>query len=99
MSATDTVLRADTKRLHLMEEEERLMAEMEAGNDSNSDRLKQVHEELEAIGAASAESRARRILAVCLALQHVMTGSLCRAWDSPKKCRTGPPKNSLAVGG
>ena len=64
MSATDTVLRADTKRLQLMEEEERLMAEGEAGNDSNSDRLRQVHEELEAIGAASAESRARRILAV-----------------------------------
>lgn len=65
MSAVDTVLKADTKRLALLEEEKKLIAEGEAGNDSNSERLQAVYEELEAIGAASAEARARRILAVC----------------------------------
>lgn len=65
ISAVDTVLKADTKRLALLEEEKKLIAEGEAGNDSNSERLQAVYEELEAIGAASAEARARRILAVC----------------------------------
>ena len=64
MSAVETVLRSDTKRLKLLEEEKKLVAEGEKGDDSNSDRLQAVYEELEAIGAASAESRARRILAV-----------------------------------
>ena len=64
MSAVDTVLRADSKRLKLLEEEKKLVAEGEKGDDSNSERLQAVYEELEAIGAASAESRARRILAV-----------------------------------
>lgn len=48
----------------MLEEEKKLVAEGEAGNDSNSERLQAVYEELEAIGAASAEARARRILAV-----------------------------------
>ena len=64
MSAVETVLRSDTKRLKLLEEEKKLLAEGEKGDDSNSERLQAVYEELEAIGAASAEARARRILAV-----------------------------------
>ena len=40
--AIDAVLKADTKRLELLEEEKKLVAESEAGNDSQSDRLKQV---------------------------------------------------------
>lgn len=64
MSAVETVLRADTKRLALLEEEKTLLAEGERGDDTNSDRLQAVYEELEAIGAASAEARARRILSV-----------------------------------
>ncbi|XP_019849794.1 PREDICTED: ATP-binding cassette sub-family F member 1-like [Amphimedon queenslandica] len=63
MSAVETVLRSDTKRLKLLEEEKKLVAEGEKGDDSNSERLQAVYEELEAIGAASAEARARRILA------------------------------------
>ena len=93
--AIDAVLKADTKRLRLLEEEAKLIAESEAGDDSGTERLKQVrghgksvcthgcgtvlaictlvivalsfvqvHEELDAIGAYSAEARARRILAV-----------------------------------
>lgn len=42
--AIDAVLKADTQRLKLLEEEKVLMAEAEAGNDSKSDRLKQVRE-------------------------------------------------------
>ena len=40
--AVDAVLSADKKRLALLEEEKKLVAESEAGNDSNSERLKQV---------------------------------------------------------
>ena len=40
--AIDAVLKADTKRLELLAEERKLMAEAEAGDDSNSDRLKEV---------------------------------------------------------
>lgn len=40
--AVDAVLTADTKRLALLEEEKKLVAESEAGDDSNSERLKQV---------------------------------------------------------
>ena len=42
--AIDAVLKADTKRLQLLEEEAKLIAESEAGNDSGSERLKQVRE-------------------------------------------------------
>lgn len=61
--AFEAVLKADTKRLKLLAEEKKLIAESEAGDDSNSKRLEQVYEELQAIGADSAEARARRILA------------------------------------
>ena len=40
--AIKAVLKADTKRLKLLEEEAKLIAESEAGNDSGSERLKQV---------------------------------------------------------
>ncbi len=42
--AIDAVLKADTKRLELLEEEKKLMAEAEAGDDSHSDKLKEVRE-------------------------------------------------------
>lgn len=42
MSAFETVLKADTKRLELLAEQERLLVEAEAGDDSNTDRLKEV---------------------------------------------------------
>ncbi|XP_033119145.1 ATP-binding cassette sub-family F member 1-like [Anneissia japonica] len=60
--AFEAVLNSDKKRLALIEEEKKLLAESEAGNNTNSERLKQVYEEMIAIGADSAESRARRIL-------------------------------------
>ncbi|XP_067662051.1 ATP-binding cassette sub-family F member 1-like [Haliotis asinina] len=61
--AINVVLTADKKRVALMDEEKKLVQESEAGNTSNSERLKQVYEELRAIGADAAESKARRILA------------------------------------
>ena len=42
ISAIDTVLKADKKRLKLLEEEKKLNDELEAGDDSNTERLKQV---------------------------------------------------------
>lgn len=42
ISAIDTVLKADKKRLQLLEEEKKLNDELEAGDDSNTERLKQV---------------------------------------------------------
>ncbi|XP_071802086.1 ATP-binding cassette sub-family F member 1-like [Asterias amurensis] len=61
--AFEAVLNSDTIRLKLMKEEKELIAESERGDDTHSERLKQVYEEMEAIGAHSAEARARRILA------------------------------------
>lgn len=75
------VLRADTKRTALMEEEEKLRKEAEAGKTINSDRLNQVYEELRAIGADAAESRARRILAGL--------GFTIRMMDRPTKSLSG----------
>ncbi|EEB12824.1 ATP-dependent transporter, putative [Pediculus humanus corporis] len=64
-SAIATVLKADTKRTELLEECKKLETEQEKGNvtEEVQDRLKAVYEELKAIGADSAEPRARRILA------------------------------------
>lgn len=64
-SAVETVLKADVKRTKLLEECKRLEAEQEKGNTSETiqNDLKEVYEELKAIGADSAEPRARRILA------------------------------------
>lgn len=61
--AFEVVLKADKKRLHLLEEETRLIQLSEKGDDEATEKLKEVYVELEAIGAASAESRVRRILA------------------------------------
>uniref|UniRef100_T1J795 ATP-binding cassette sub-family F member 1 n=1 Tax=Strigamia maritima TaxID=126957 RepID=T1J795_STRMM len=61
--AVDAVIKADTKRLKLLEEMNRLETAQETGNSQITEQLKQVYEELRAIGADSAESRARRILA------------------------------------
>ncbi|XP_062492750.1 ATP-binding cassette sub-family F member 1 [Pezoporus occidentalis] len=61
--AVQAVLKADTKRLRLLEEEKRLQALLERGEDAAAERLEKVYEELRAIGAAAAEAKARRILA------------------------------------
>ncbi|XP_069738050.1 ATP-binding cassette sub-family F member 1 isoform X2 [Phaenicophaeus curvirostris] len=61
--AVQAVLRADTKRLRLLEEEKKLQALLEGGDDAAGERLEKVYEELRAIGAAAAEAKARRILA------------------------------------
>ncbi|KAL3871062.1 hypothetical protein ACJMK2_039085 [Sinanodonta woodiana] len=61
--AFDAVLKSDKKRLRLIEEEKKLMEEANKGSTHNSERLNEIYEELRAIGADSAEPRARRILA------------------------------------
>uniref|UniRef100_A0A8C6A290 ATP-binding cassette sub-family F member 1 n=1 Tax=Marmota marmota marmota TaxID=9994 RepID=A0A8C6A290_MARMA len=61
--AVQAVLRADTKRLKLLEEERRLQRQLEQGDDTAAERLEKVYEELRATGAAAAEAKARRILA------------------------------------
>lgn len=61
--AVQAVLKADTRRLKLLEEEKLLQARLEKGEDSVAQRLEKVYEELRVIGAAAAEAKARRILA------------------------------------
>ncbi|KAM3911006.1 ATP-binding cassette sub-family F member 1 [Leptodactylus fuscus] len=61
--AVQAVLKADTKRIKLLEQEKRLQARLEKGDDSVAELLEKVYEELRATGAASAEAKARRILA------------------------------------
>ncbi|XP_077600123.1 ATP-binding cassette sub-family F member 1 [Stigmatopora nigra] len=61
--AVQAVLKADTRRLKLLEEEKQLQALLEKGEDSVTERLEKVYEELRVIGAAAAEAKARRILA------------------------------------
>lgn len=60
--AIDAVLKADKKRWDLLDEEKRLTKRIDAGETKLSDRLNEVYEELEAIGADKAEAKARRIL-------------------------------------
>ncbi|KAK9498713.1 hypothetical protein O3M35_003287 [Rhynocoris fuscipes] len=62
-TAVESVLKADVKRTQLLEECQQLESNQEKGNIEVQDRLKEVYEELKAIGADSAEPRARRILA------------------------------------
>ncbi|XP_055598104.1 ATP-binding cassette sub-family F member 1 [Uranotaenia lowii] len=62
-SAVDTVLKADVKRTALLKECKDLEQEVESGKLELQDRLQEVYNELKAIGADSAEPRARRILA------------------------------------
>lgn len=61
-SALVTVLAADEVRTSLMCERERLEQEQEQGRDV-TERLAEVYEELQAIGADQAEPKARRLLA------------------------------------
>lgn len=61
--AVDAVLKADTKRMALLEEEKKLQELIAKGDESHNSRLEEIYTELEAIGAHSAEARARRILA------------------------------------
>ncbi|KAE8585472.1 hypothetical protein XENTR_v10021319 [Xenopus tropicalis] len=61
--AVQAVLKADKKRLKLLEEERKLQTRLEKGDDNAAERLEKVYEELRAMGAASAEAKARRILA------------------------------------
>ncbi|CAO1361343.1 unnamed protein product [Diamesa hyperborea] len=63
LSAVDTVVKADVKRTQLLDECAKLTEEAEKGNLTVQDRLNEVYAELKAIGADSAEPRARRILA------------------------------------
>ncbi|RZF40025.1 hypothetical protein LSTR_LSTR002428 [Laodelphax striatellus] len=63
LSAVESVLKADVKRTKLLDECKDLEAKQEKGDMSVQERLKEVYEELKAIGADSAEPRARRILA------------------------------------
>ncbi|KXJ70532.1 hypothetical protein RP20_CCG023304 [Aedes albopictus] len=63
MSAVDTVLKADVKRTALLKECKELEDKVEAGKIELQDHLQEVYNELKAIGADSAEPRARRILA------------------------------------
>lgn len=64
--AYEMVIKADKKRLQLLSEEKQLLLQVESDDKKTSDdankRLKEVYTELEAIGADSAEARARRIL-------------------------------------
>ncbi|KAK3913392.1 ATP-binding cassette sub-family F member 1 [Frankliniella fusca] len=62
-TAVEVVLKADTKRTSLLEELKKLEESPEAGTLAGQERLKEIYEELKAIGADSAEPRARRILA------------------------------------
>ncbi|KAK9880978.1 hypothetical protein WA026_014329 [Henosepilachna vigintioctopunctata] len=63
LTATDSVLKADVKRTTLMEECKKLEEALNAGDLEVQDKLNEVYAELKAIGADSAEPRARRILA------------------------------------
>lgn len=62
-AAVDAVLKADKVRWELIIEEKKLLADLEKKADEAKDiRLGEVHEQLDSIGASSAEAKARRIL-------------------------------------
>nr|CAD2175035.1 unnamed protein product [Meloidogyne enterolobii] len=62
-SAIETVLRSDKIRMELITKEADLLSKLELGDTNVTEELQQVSNELKNIGASSAESRARRILA------------------------------------
>lgn len=62
-TAVQTILNADVKRTKLLEEMQKLEATVEGGDLDAQDKLNEVYNELKAIGADSAEPKARRILA------------------------------------
>lgn len=63
LSAVETVLKANVRRTELLEEQKKLEEDFHSGNLEVQDKLNEVYAELKAIGADSAEPRARRILA------------------------------------
>lgn len=63
LTAVESVLKADVKRTELLEECKKLEEAAQSGNLQVQDKLNDVYTELKAIGADSAEPRARRILA------------------------------------
>jgi ATP-binding cassette subfamily F protein 1 len=62
--AVDAVLKADKVRWALLEEEKKLSKAIDEGNESlkKLNRLQEIYDELSAMGADSAEAKARRIL-------------------------------------
>jgi len=62
--AVDAVLKADSVRWNLLEEERKLSAALDAGdeNENSITRLQEIYEQLSAIGSDTAESKARKIL-------------------------------------
>ncbi|XP_076260354.1 ATP-binding cassette sub-family F member 1 [Rhynchophorus ferrugineus] len=62
-SAVETVLKADVKRNELLSEQKKLEEQFNAGKLDVQEKLNEVYAEMKAIGADSAEPRARRILA------------------------------------
>lgn len=62
--AVDAVLKADKRRWKLIEEEQKLTKAVDSGDESQKklDRLQEIYDELNSIGADSAEAKARRIL-------------------------------------
>uniref|UniRef100_A0A1I8N0F4 ATP-binding cassette sub-family F member 1 n=1 Tax=Musca domestica TaxID=7370 RepID=A0A1I8N0F4_MUSDO len=62
-TAVETILEADTKRLNLLKKSKELEEQFAAGDMSVQEELNDTFAELKAIGAYSAEARARRILA------------------------------------
>lgn len=61
--AVEAVLKADKERWLLVQEEKEIMKELEKGpNEALDVRLGEVYEQLAAINASAAESKARRIL-------------------------------------
>lgn len=62
--AVDAVLKADTRRWGLLEEEKKLITALDAGDEDEKklDRLQQVTEELANMGADAMDAKARRIL-------------------------------------
>lgn len=63
-TALEALMEADTDRVELLQEQEKVEAELEAGNDleANAERLGNIVAELDAMDADGAEDRARSIL-------------------------------------
>uniref|UniRef100_A0A2M4A7A2 ATP-binding cassette sub-family F member 1 n=1 Tax=Anopheles triannulatus TaxID=58253 RepID=A0A2M4A7A2_9DIPT len=82
-SAVETVLKADVKRTALLQQCKELEEAVETGKIELQDRLQEVYNELKAIGADSAEPRARRILAglgFSRAMQNRPTNAFSGGW-------------------
>lgn len=63
LTAVESVLKADVKRTQLLDECKKLEEEFQSGDMTAQEKLSDVYAELKAIGADSAEPKARRILA------------------------------------